>query len=124
MDLFPEFDGVWNVVFTNKAKMKCTITSGYVQYGKRKAEIMQSDNQIQFPSSKGWFKISGLVRDGTWHYLRVKQDGTLEIHRFCSDLCKASYESLGQYCCIGIGLNKGMYESRCTACCCKPKVAS
>ena len=76
--------------------------------GGRSSDIIPSDNQNQFPSADGWYKVNDLISDKTWDYIRFKEDGTFDIAHFCSPNpeddwadCEASYKGLGNYCCSG-----------------------
>ena len=62
--------------------------------------LRPSDNKVEFPSSKGWYKSSGTT---TWEYIRLKTDGSIVVHRFSTDGCRAKYKSLKNYCCRGVG---------------------
>ena len=38
--------------------------------------------------------LNKLFRDRAWEYLRVKEDGELEVQHYCSDYCGSNH-----YCC-------------------------
>jgi hypothetical protein len=104
--------GKWDVLVNdNKFKMeisdqgRITIISGAPG---RSSDIIPSDNQNQFPSADGWYKVNDLVYDKSWDYIRNKKDGTFDIAHFCnpdpaSDWapCRSSYKGLENYCCSG-----------------------
>ena len=73
----------------------------------RNTQATVSDNQVDFPSSGGWYKIMNLVSDGTWDYFKFKDDGSLEILHFSSntdDGCSATHGTAAvNYCSIGTG---------------------
>ena len=61
---------------------------------------MVPSEESEFPASEGWYKWDKSHRDGTWDYLRLTSNGTIETHHFCADqprYCIRSYKSLGQY---------------------------
>ena len=60
-----------------------------------------------FPTLEGWFKFAKLMRDDTWHYMRLNTDGTLHVEHFCAT-CEASYQGLTNYFGIGLGTVKGI----------------
>ena len=44
--------------------------------------LSPSDDQVRFPTSEGWFMINQVVFKGSWQYIRVTKEGTLEIQHF------------------------------------------
>ena len=103
--------GVWILSYTNGYKDEYTISAkGKIAIKSkvnRKAFLVGSDNQADFPSSEGWLKANKVYSDVTWEYIRLKKNGTLEILHFGTDF-KATYKNLKSYCCVGKGI-KGMY---------------
>jgi len=102
--------GRWDLSYSNGHKDSYQILSDgsvSLQSSKRTRKLEVSKNQKVFPSSQGWFMLSKLFRDAAWEYVRLKNDGTLEIHHFCTDGCRATLQGQGNYCCKGTGVEKG-----------------
>jgi len=99
---FIRMAGVWNVHYSNNYRDTYTITSDGKVSVRRKgthSTLVRSDNQRDFPSSQGWYKMNRIHRPTTWEYVRMKGN-TLEIQHFCSDgYCRGRYGHVGQYCC-------------------------
>jgi len=99
---FIKMAGVWSVHYSNGYRDTYTITSGGSVSVRRKgthSTLVRSDNQRDFPSSQGWYKMNRIHRPTTWEYVRMNGN-TLEIQHFCSDgYCRGRYGSVGSYCC-------------------------
>ena len=102
--------GNWKLNYSSKHKDGYVITSdgtitlslnGVKQY------IQASDNQEKFPSSQGWFLVKNLFRAAAWEYIRLRDDGTLQVHHFCSDVCGGVMNGVGKYCCVASGWKEG-----------------
>ena len=61
-------------------------------------KLMLSGNQRLFPSAKGWFKIDWR-ETSSWEYLRLTENGTLEVDVFCENQnkCKHKYYEQEKY---------------------------
>ena len=99
---------MWSLQYTNGSSDTYTITedgSVTITGLGTQSKLIQSDNQKDFPSSEGWFKDNHVHRDATWEYIRLKDDGTLEVHHYCSDCSdlNTTFKGLGYYCCSGVG---------------------
>jgi len=105
--------GKWSLAYTNGHKNVYEISSEgkLTQISGRTTTLEKSDNQVTFPTSKGWYKAKGAHRATTWEYIRVKDDGTLEVQHFCTDYCYGTYKNVKNYCCWATGkktFNKGV----------------
>ena len=81
-----ELVGVWSIVYVDGYNDEYSISAegkialkGRVN---RKPYIEASDNQIDFPTSGGWFKVSNIYEDGDWLYIHRKKNGTLDCRYF------------------------------------------
>ena len=105
LEAIKKMAGTYELSYTNGHRTTYVISeAGKITRAGRSSTLQRSDNQVQFPSSKGWFKSSKLHRDTTWEYIRLRRDGSLEIQHFCTDYCHSTYDSkVKQYCCSGSG---------------------
>lgn len=108
-ELIPPYVGTWTVAYSNRHKDSYTITSDgkiSLKSSGRSVHLEESDNQAVFPSSKGWYKVNKLFRDKAWEYVRLNDDGTMEVEHFCTDGCRGRYANkLNNYCCKGNGFH-------------------
>ena len=98
--------GVWTVEYSNRYKDTYTITTEgkiILKLKKTTSFLQESDNEVDFPSSDGWFMVDRAHRSATWEYIRLKGNGTFEIQHFCSDGCTGTYKNTKNYCCSGTG---------------------
>ena len=103
-------EGEWKLYYSNGRNNSYTIdANGLVTLGSngRKAFLQPSNNQEIFPSSQGWFLVKDLWRGQAWEYIRLRDDGTLQVHHFCSDVCGGVMNGVGKYCCVASGWKEG-----------------
>ena len=102
--------GDWSISFPDGTRRVTISTEGLVidndgTKESRKSMITLSDNS-DFPSSQGWYKINNLVKDSTWDFVRLLDNGDLQIQHFCSyddRDCKGKHKNSDNYCCFGTG---------------------
>ena len=102
--------GKWKLNYSNSNGNTYTIKAdGSVTLGTNGVTRMfeESDNQDKFPSSQGWFLVTNLFRAAAWEYIRLRDDGTLQVHHFCSDVCGGVMNGVGKYCCVASGWKEG-----------------
>ena len=73
--------------------------------GNFQTALSPSDDEKVFPTREGWLKINKAGREQAWEYVRLKKDGTLENHHFCTDhtACSSKYKGLEHYFDAGVG---------------------
>ena len=102
--------GEWSLNYSNGMTLDLKIANNgkaSVTTTKNLADIEQSDNDQEFPSSEGWIKINGLFGQGHWQYYRIDNEGKLEAKHFCGlEACRNTFGSLRQFCCHGVGIKK------------------
>ena len=102
--------GKWKLKFTTRLEDSYSIKAdGLATLGSNKMtqRLERSDNQDKFPSSQGWFLAKNLFRAQAWEYIRLRDDGTLQVHHFCSDGCGGVMNGVGKYCCVASGWKEG-----------------
>ena len=106
-----EMVGHWSIDFFDDDPYPTTISSNgtvsIIFHGNsRSSHLVPSDDDIHFPHSLGWYKVNDLVYDNSWDYVRVQENGSLEVQHFCNvtfHSCAETYGNLTNYCCVGLG---------------------
>ena len=99
----------WSFTYSNGDRATFIIlVDGSISWGSFRGRLEVSDNQVDFPSSQGWFKWQ---YSSWWIYIRITSGDKLEVYRFCTDGCTMTYKSSKNYCCKAEGLGASRTES-------------
>ena len=102
-----EFNGIWDVTYSDDGNAayridgrKITVLSCDFDKCKTNIEstIIPTDNETHYPSREGWKKINQIHRVDVFLYIRVNQNGKLDV-RYTTTHTKVT----------GIGIKRGMF---------------
>ena len=101
LEMYRRMSGNYDTEQDGEKKEISISQDGKIYMGSLIGNLRASDNQNEFPSSRGWF----LWRYQTWYmYIRVR-NGRLEMQRF-SDSCNQRYQDIHHYCYAVTGVRR------------------
>ena len=97
------FDGEW--IFTSGPDR---VAEMYTLNAEQQSPLHFSDDEQNFPTSKGWMKM--IINAKRYSYIRLKSDGIIQIEYFEKGL-KGKYNNVvDNYCCSGQSIPNGMLQ--------------